>query len=792
MLHSFVAARLLPRPPAWATYAQRVAPSLATTPFLALHIQANGAETQFTIGQGRPNLFVISHEKPDNEYLILNHPSQTNTDPARTLTVVPPLPFQHPLYLSIMPRINAGFLSSQTYKRLVKVEQYQLDQPSIERLLNALKEAGHSIPGVRKTGNGGEAPPGWDSWSGDSPREQPRIFVLPRYVPLSFDLVPFKALPAPLDTSVFMQIALFRQFYLDYTWEGCRLVIQYIESMRKALPRLSSSGKIFRAPALTTGRDPDPPINTVRPSLAHLASLPIPHDGDPQVCEEDELADDWKDEEDLPVLEMEMAPVVSCVEAGKIKVIALDCDAILVNGPLQEALITIFPSAVYQEGANGLDSPRAIVQKIARYLGATEPQSVSQDVLAHLSKPSLHVDALTSISTLVQNGYSVLALPGAKNRDIVSQVPVVTPNLHGVAEPAALAGFPTTFIKRHGSRSAKLTIPTVVPTYTVAGMEHILPLLLEPTYTPPAQKPEVLQNFLPLRIRGCYQVTFTLGTGSYGCVWNAIQLSTGAGVAIKVEVNKSSTLSYEAAIYAQLEGVKGIPVVHWAGLENTAQVLVMDKLGPTLEKFRRVCRGAMSLKTVLMLGEQMLTTIEEVHSRGVIVRDINPDNFAMGLLEDYKRLYLFDMGLCKLFLDPTTGKQGRTRSRRDDIEAIGNLLLYLLHGQLPWQGIYAPDIPSKLRHIGEMKRGRPFTDLLSNSPPVFTPFFEHCRSLAFEDKPDYAYLRCVLRQTMEEKGWEYDWEYDWWSPGERGTLLPEEYKFEERFLEPVRRYQNVL
>lgn len=131
-------------------------------------------------------------------------------------------------------------------------------------------------------------------------------------------------------------------------------------------------------------------------------------------------------------------------------------------------------------------------------------------------------------------------------------------------------------------------------------------------------------------------------------------------------------------------------------------------------------------------------------------------------------------------------------SRRDDVEAIGILLLYLLHGRLPWQGIYAPNIPSKLKGIGEMKRGKPFKDLLAQSPAFFVPFFEHCRSLAFEEQPDYAYLRKLLRQAMEERGWEYDWEYDWWSPGERGTLLPDEYKFDKRFIQPMRRRQDVL
>lgn len=131
-------------------------------------------------------------------------------------------------------------------------------------------------------------------------------------------------------------------------------------------------------------------------------------------------------------------------------------------------------------------------------------------------------------------------------------------------------------------------------------------------------------------------------------------------------------------------------------------------------------------------------------------------------------------------------------SRRDDVEAIGILLLYLLYGRLPWQGIVAPDIPAKLLRIGEMKRGKPLQDLLAQSPAIFVPFFDHCRSLEFKDKPDYAYLRGLLRGVMEEHKWEYDWEYDWWKPEERGTLLPDEYRLNMQFVEPVTREQDVL
>lgn len=120
------------------------------------------------------------------------------------------------------------------------------------------------------------------------------------------------------------------------------------------------------------------------------------------------------------------------------------------------------------------------------------------------------------------------------------------------------------------------------------------------------------------------------------------------------------------------------------------------------------------------------------------------------------------------------------QSRRDDLEALGNVLLFLLHGRLPWQGIYAKSVESKLLRIGEMKAGKPFQELLDNSPPEFNAYFKHCRSLGFEDEPNYELLRQLFEQGLKQRGWTRDGKYDWTDPKlcKKGTLIPEEYQFD--------------
>lgn len=126
-----------------------------------------------------------------------------------------------------------------------------------------------------------------------------------------------------------------------------------------------------------------------------------------------------------------------------------------------------------------------------------------------------------------------------------------------------------------------------------------------------------------------------------------------------------------------------------------------------------------------------------------------------------------------LILDAT--EQGR----RDDLEALGNMLLHLLHGRLPWQGIYAA-----ARRVGEMKAGRALQALLARSPPEFADYFGHVRGLAFGARPDYALLRGAFKSRMEREGWAYDARaFDWMRGGslEKGTLVPGEYVWDTRF-----------
>lgn len=101
----------------------------------------------------------------------------------------------------------------------------------------------------------------------------------------------------------------------------------------------------------------------------------------------------------------------------------------------------------------------------------------------------------------------------------------------------------------------------------------------------------------------------------------------------------------------------GVPNVRWFGVDGDFNVMVIDLLGKSLEDLFNDCGRRFSLKTVLMLADQLLCRIEMIHTKCYIHRDIKPDNFLIGRPGPKRGLvHVIDFGLAKLYRDPRTHK----------------------------------------------------------------------------------------------------------------------------------------
>ncbi|KAL8835055.1 MAG: hypothetical protein Q9170_003484 [Blastenia crenularia] len=288
-----------------------------------------------------------------------------------------------------------------------------------------------------------------------------------------------------------------------------------------------------------------------------------------------------------------------------------------------------------------------------------------------------------------------------------------------------------------------------------------------------------------LRVGNKYRIGRKIGSGSFGDIYLGTNIISGEEIAIKLESVKAKhpQLEYEARVYKSLAGGVGIPFVRWFGTECDYNAMVLDLLGPSLEDLFNFCNRKFSLKTVLLLADQLISRIEYIHAKSFIHRDIKPDNFLMGIGKRGNQVNVIDFGLAKKYRDPKTHFHipyrenknltgtaryasinthlGVEQSRRDDMESLGYVMLYFCRGSLPWQGLKAATKKQKYDRIMEKKMTTPTEVLCRGFPNEFAIYLNYTRSLRFDDKPDYSYLRKIFRDLFVREGFQYDYVFDW-------------------------------
>lgn len=296
-----------------------------------------------------------------------------------------------------------------------------------------------------------------------------------------------------------------------------------------------------------------------------------------------------------------------------------------------------------------------------------------------------------------------------------------------------------------------------------------------------------------VKIHRRFRLQEQLGAGAFGEIYSGVDMRTGEPVAIKLEAVDAEhpQLAYEARVYNQLnstvfeaESNIGVPRMLYNGVEGNYNVLVMERKGSNLENLFNRCGRRFSIRTVLMLADQMLQLCEKVHEQRLIHRDIKPDNFVIGFERERNKLFLIDFGLSKCYWNPTRNKhipfrddkhltgtgryasinnhKGFEQSRRDDLEAVGYVLVYFAQGGLPWQHQKDKTRRARYQKMLEGKIGSVEKETLwKNLPDAFRLYFQYVFNLEFEETPDYGFCRRLFADAYKRLGpgkAAYDWE----------------------------------
>ncbi|KAI0273331.1 kinase-like domain-containing protein [Gloeopeniophorella convolvens] len=284
-----------------------------------------------------------------------------------------------------------------------------------------------------------------------------------------------------------------------------------------------------------------------------------------------------------------------------------------------------------------------------------------------------------------------------------------------------------------------------------------------------------------------YRVGKKIGEGSFGVIFEGVNLLNSQNVAIKFEPRKAEApqLRDECRSYRILAGCPGIPQIYHFGQEGLHNILVIDLLGPSLEDLFDMCGRKFSIKTVCMAARQMISRVQTIHEKNLIYRDIKPDNFLVGRpgTKASNVVHVVDFGMAKQYRDPKTKQHipyrerkslsgtarymsinthlGREQSRRDDLESLGHVFMYFLRGSLPWQGLKAATNKQKYEKIGEKKQTTPIKELCEGYPEEFGIYLNYVRKLGFEETPDYEFLRELFAKVMKNNNDIDDGVYDW-------------------------------
>ena len=299
------------------------------------------------------------------------------------------------------------------------------------------------------------------------------------------------------------------------------------------------------------------------------------------------------------------------------------------------------------------------------------------------------------------------------------------------------------------------------------------------------EKKESLLALVGSDING-YIITKYINSGSFGDVFSAKNNKTNEMVALKIPIKNNEKdgerwLLEEAKVYNDLNkdkerssvecGISNMKIVKNKKLDK--KVIIMDLLGPSLDNILQK-RKKLRLKSIILLAIQMIELLKYIHEKGYTHRDIKPDNFVMDNDKNSK-LYCIDFGLAKRYIKKSTGThisfnkdsrfcgtaryasiaahKGYEQSRKDDLESIGYLLIYLYRGRLPWQSLKNKDKKERYRMIMEKKETISEEELCQQLPKEFLIYLKYVKSLDFDETPKYQSLIKMFKKLYNTKNY---------------------------------------
>ena len=287
-------------------------------------------------------------------------------------------------------------------------------------------------------------------------------------------------------------------------------------------------------------------------------------------------------------------------------------------------------------------------------------------------------------------------------------------------------------------------------------------------------KSNIYKFFKSKLIFGKYSIKKLISQSSYSEVYLGTDVQNGKKYVFKIAKNEkdNSILQNESYALLNLKG-PGIPSVISFGISFKYGVLVENLLGKSIRDIWQEKNKKFNLKDTCIFAIQAISLLEYIHSKNYVHRDIKPDNFLVGN-PDNSQLYLIDFENAGKFRSSRTGKhlknikntsifgsllylsknsfKGNIQTRKDDLESLGLVIIYLHMGSLPWSEVKAVDIHQAFDKLLEIRNIISNEDICKGMPYEMNIYMKYIDNLKYDECPDYKYLQKLFLNILKQIG----------------------------------------
>jgi serine/threonine protein kinase len=258
-----------------------------------------------------------------------------------------------------------------------------------------------------------------------------------------------------------------------------------------------------------------------------------------------------------------------------------------------------------------------------------------------------------------------------------------------------------------------------------------------------------------------YELMERISRGSFGALYKGRNIRTNEFIAVKIELkhkerDEVTTLKYEAKVYNHLKNVDNFVKMKWFGTNEKYNFLVIDLLGKSLKNDTVKNMLMNNLELVCHLGKKIIGKLMTLHENKIVHRDLKPDNILLNIENSLDYVYLVDFSFSKKYINSANEHIHEMKTnkligsvnyislnchnlmepiRRDDLESVVYILIYLYFGKLEW------DYYMNVDQIYETKKNIIHKPEL---PECFKNMLNYARALNFHERPNYFYFMDML------------------------------------------------